>query len=662
MSPIRSHARFFALVAVLLLAVWLRLPRIGEAMPFFYDEDEAHHFNRVVNMVKTGDLNPRYFHKPSLHFYLRIPAVAVSFLWNVRRGNIRSVQEIVTSNPHGVGDYAFTLSHPSVAKWNRAFSVLLSVGMVLLTYLLARSLAAPPLLALLATTASAVSPELVSNSATIGVDVVVGFFALATTYFALRSLKEDSLGLLAGCAVLSGLTMSAKYNALPIALVPIVACAFAHPKNLQAWIVALVGPLCGFLIGTPYAITQLPLFLDQMGYEVWHYGVASHEGHFTEPGWRQALFYLQWLTTSGLGPILTAFGTVGALLLVSGNRARNSVFLTFPVLYAALMISQRANFTRNMLVEIPFFSVIAVVALDTILTWVRSSARARAVVGGAFALAALGYPTALSLSQRAEALQVRDSRSEAREFLLQSNDLAEVGISAELQFPPDVYRIPHISEFEQGKNSALDLLLDGYDTAVLARAYEPNNAPKLPIVRSFEGDATRQRIVKSPAIDIVKIQTPDNLSQILTSVGVEGLVPTLPFDVAQAGDTNCTARSAHLPEDYCWITKRVEFLQLDGVQTSAAIQSGAERITLNLELMTPWPNQRFTIAAGDWSQEVSLGNPGAWSSVTIQVPRRPLLDDGKIVAFTDKITSPRVAKTGEDARRLGVAVRRISLP
>ena len=126
------------MAALLFFCVWLRYPAIGSGLPFFYQEDEAHHFNRTVEMVKSGDFDPHYFHKPSLHFYLRIPALISGFLWNVREGHIRSIKEIRTRDPYGLAGYAFTASHPGIVKWNRALSLLFSVLAVWLTCLLAR--------------------------------------------------------------------------------------------------------------------------------------------------------------------------------------------------------------------------------------------------------------------------------------------------------------------------------------------------------------------------------------------------------------------------------------------------------------------------------------------------------------------------------------------
>ena len=82
--------RALSLFFLLFLAVWVRAPYVSKDLPYFYNEDEAHHFNRVVNMVKSGSFDPEYFHKPSLNFYLRMPVVAASFLWEVSKGRIRS--------------------------------------------------------------------------------------------------------------------------------------------------------------------------------------------------------------------------------------------------------------------------------------------------------------------------------------------------------------------------------------------------------------------------------------------------------------------------------------------------------------------------------------------------------------------------------------------
>ena len=118
--PMRSYNGLIGLALVLCIAAWLRVPFITSGLPFFALEDEAHHFQRTVEMVKTGSFNPEYFNKPSLHFYLRMPVVAAAFVSAVKAGEIRRVDQMVTRSPAPRGGWAFTVSHPRILVWNRA--------------------------------------------------------------------------------------------------------------------------------------------------------------------------------------------------------------------------------------------------------------------------------------------------------------------------------------------------------------------------------------------------------------------------------------------------------------------------------------------------------------------------------------------------------------
>ncbi|NLF25016.1 MAG: phospholipid carrier-dependent glycosyltransferase, partial [Deltaproteobacteria bacterium] len=351
------HVITLGLVLALLLALWLRLPFIGAGMPYFYDEDEAHHFNRTVEMVKKGEFNPNYFHKPSLHFYLRMPVVAVAFLWTVRNGQIRSVQDIQTRDPYGLGGYAFTASHPGIVKWNRALSVAFSLGLVLLAFLITKELLACEGAALLAALGTAVSPELIENAAVIGVDMPMALLCLLAVYLALKLYRSFSVKLLVLTGLVCGLAVSAKYNALPIMFLPLLVLLLLRRFAFTELLLAITVPVLGFLVGSPFTLLSLPLFLDQFAYEIWHYGVSGHEGHSAEPGWPQALFYLKWLSWSGIGLGACALSVFGVLALLARDFKKALLFLFFPCAFILLMISQKANFTRNLLVFIPFCGV-----------------------------------------------------------------------------------------------------------------------------------------------------------------------------------------------------------------------------------------------------------------------------------------------------------------
>jgi len=294
---------------------------VGEGLPFFYREDEAHHFNRLAEMAKSGSFDPVYFHKPSLHFYLRMPVFGASFLWTVKKGAIRSVQEGGTRDDYGVGDYAFSASHPGIVKWSRSFTVLLGLALIPLAFLIALQLSSSTSGALLAAAAVAASPPLIEEGAVIGVDILMATMCLLSVALALRLFERFSLSALWICSLCCGLAVSSKYNAAPIALLPVAVCLLSRRISWSTFAACAAGPALGFLAATPYLFAHFPLFLDQVAYEIWHYGVAGHAGYMAEPGWAQFVFYLRWLNFEALGPALTALGVFGALLLWSPSNS-----------------------------------------------------------------------------------------------------------------------------------------------------------------------------------------------------------------------------------------------------------------------------------------------------------------------------------------------------
>ncbi len=94
-------------------------------------------FYIIVNMMKTRDMDPHYFHKPSLHFYLRMPSVAIGYYWAKKNGEIQNFQQIVSSDPFGIANYSFSSSHPRILKVARSFTVLLQIASIFLAYLIA---------------------------------------------------------------------------------------------------------------------------------------------------------------------------------------------------------------------------------------------------------------------------------------------------------------------------------------------------------------------------------------------------------------------------------------------------------------------------------------------------------------------------------------------
>lgn len=497
--------RIFLVIAACLVGLWFRIPSISEGLPYFYNEDEAHHFNRVVNMVKSGDLNPHYFHKPSLHFYLRIPVVAASFLWGVKKGHLRSVKEIKTQDPFGLGGYAFTVSHPGVVKWNRAFTVLLGLLTIALTFFITRDLVSRNGPAFAAALLVAVSPEMIRYGAVIGVDILMTLLCVFATFLSLRVYRNYSLSGLLCVGIVAGLAVSSKYNAIPIALLPLSIILLLRQFGVRDIAIALLAPVAGFFVATPYALTSIPLFLDQVAYEVWHYKIAGHVGHTGEPGLSQALFYTKWIARDALGYLALFLCVVALVFILIRRRAEYVLFAVFPALFFLLMIEQRANFTRNMLVILPYVAIFAVIGA-------RELMRNRASITSPLIFAACLQPFLLSFGIRSSQQAPVESRRTLESLLQESRPpYSDIAIAGQLQLPSSVFRIPGAGGINQDTESGLSLSMKGYDLVVVNSLglTNPQGASLLEEVKKIDGVSGKQRIVENPEIHIYRINDKD---------------------------------------------------------------------------------------------------------------------------------------------------------
>ncbi len=640
--------RHSILLLVLLLTVTLWKPAITEGPPYFYNEDEAHHFNRVVNMVKTGDFNPHYFHKPSLHFYLRMPIVGVSFLWGVREGQLRSIKEIITTDEEGIGGYAFSASHPGIVKWNRAFSLFLGLVTTFLCYLIAFEITHSRTAGIFALVFCAVSPELLKHSAVIGVDVVMTFFSVLTTYLGVRCCKIFTIRRLALCAVCAGLAISSKYNALPIVSVPLLVGLYLSSRKLEGLFVAVLSMAAGFFIASPFILAELPIFLDHLAYEIWHYKIAGHEGHSGEPGWGQLLFYLGWLKNDALGlPALIA-ALVGLLILVPRYKIIGVIVLAAPLLFFLLMIDQRANFTRNMIFILPYLSVFIAVALKPLLQRARN-------LGIALGLLLAFLPLLRSFTVRAEMKENRESRIIAEKWLAAEKKI-DTGILPDLEIAPSIYAIPAVARAPK-TSTPIELYQEGFDRILTRGDFGSSNELKLE--REFPGESAQKRITKNPHIKIWGFNPEgferDELNGFLASPRANPVNFERSLEGYECRET---------AEPYCWIKQRTTRVYLRDIEDDPNFSGRDGLIRLSINLMTPWDGQIVRLTFDDFLAfiEVPLkDSPGQWQSVEVDMPYQELKSQGYFIVSISQVHSPHSWVQSPDNRRLGLAIKDIRI-
>ena len=134
----------------------------------------------------------------------------------------------------------------------------------------------------------AIAPPLIEDSEKVGVDTLVAAMCLLTIWLSLRVLEQPTVARAALAGLAGGLAVSSKYNAIPVVVVPVLAVFLSGRLSAGTLVAALGLPAVGFVAGTPYALINLPAFLDGMAYEVNHYAIRGHGGATVESGWLHA--------------------------------------------------------------------------------------------------------------------------------------------------------------------------------------------------------------------------------------------------------------------------------------------------------------------------------------------------------------------------------------
>lgn len=619
------------------VSLLLSLPLLNANDTYFYHEDDAHHFNRTIEMAQRRDLNPHYFNKPALHFYLRLPVVYASVAYERLRGRMASIKEIRTRDPYGLAGYAFSASHPHVLRATRLVSVIWSCLLPILVFLVLYHLATPVWIATAAGLITALSPEVVRNSYVIGVDTLMALMCLCTSVFALYSLRAFSLQRLTACALLAGLACAAKYNAGPICIVPVMLWWLCD-RSTQGAIIALLAPLAGFLIGAPFSLLSFSEFWNGLSYEAWHYAVAGHEGNSAERGLPQVLFYTRWLVSDGIGLCGTLLTLIGMCSLFSRHRRAFILLASFPLAYASLMVLQKTHFTRNMLVVVPYAAIAAGAGVQALYDWIKHP-RYR-VASMALVISCALYPLWEATSRAvAHGMAMTDSRAQIVAWLSNSRPIqSDVAIAGTLQLPIQTFSLPGVDAFNPAKTSLASLIQSGYSYFVVPTDFEALDAELAEIVQSIPGNPAPQRVPMNPALSILKIKdrnlpvaasrSPHSITFISRD---QKLIPL------------CESFTV---ESHCWITAKV-------TQITISEQSN----TQSFEIMSPWPDQTVTLADGDGTlvASIKLKTPGVWEAVPVS-PRRAHSATPLVLTISD-VHSPQSRGLSTDTRRLGVAVR-----
>ena len=421
----KKHNWLFDLLVLATLAGGLRLWGLGFDLPNLYHRDEARYVSIPLNILKSGDFNPHFFNYPTLFFYLLAATYALYFLFMASHGALSNLNGLTLPEqvlPGVVG----RATMPSQFWVGRGAVALCSVLTVLLVYWLARQVFGRRA-GLLAALLLAFSPTHIRNSHFIAPDVpmvLVSMACLCVAYGVLtRGRRQDYV--LAG--LLAGLAISTKYNAYAVLVPLLLAHFFQRGGRIVAWVrhslvvdtdLLLAGLACGagFLVGTPYAVLDLPAFLNGVAFEVRHYATVGDPGTEYQNAWLWYSAFL--LRAEGLLPLLAVGQAIRGAL---AHQRQTWFLLSYPLVSLLLVSSYAVKNDRTVLTIVPVLAILAGAALD----WMIGVLQARLgktaapllwTAGAALVLAAL-LPPALNAVQIDQRLARPDVRTVVTRWL-----------------------------------------------------------------------------------------------------------------------------------------------------------------------------------------------------------------------------------------------------
>lgn len=338
-----------ALLFLLAAAFLLRVRGINFGLPeYVYHPDEWAVVEHAAKMLRTGDFNPHWFQYPSGYMYTVLLADIAYFLYGAAQG-------LFISLPDGTPPQFYLVA--------RLTTALLGTLIVLVVYHIGRT-ARSTLVGLLAAAFAAFSYLSVVHSHYATTDIPATFVVALCTLFATLVLTQGRLTwyLLAGFS--AGIAAGTKYNAgLVLLLLPLAhLLALKRPDAFldHRLVLGLLAAPLGFLLATPYALFDLPSFLNGLAFELHHY----HDYQTASMG-LSGLWYARAVFASADAPLAMAYvaGIVSAFVRPSRTRL---LLVGFPLLYYAALARTPVHFERNLLPMLPALSVLAALALQDV--------------------------------------------------------------------------------------------------------------------------------------------------------------------------------------------------------------------------------------------------------------------------------------------------------
>ena len=368
LSPVEAW-----LWGIILLAAALRIVPVWFGLPYLYARpDEAVSISRAVGVL-SGDLNPHFFHWPSLTFYVFAAAL----------GTASRLRSLFGIDPAVPVDGALIIARTVVA--------LAGTLTVIPLFRLGRRMAGQTA-GLLAAAFLAVVPLHVRDSHFAMTDVLMTLLftmclaALVAAYDMARGVtpgQADRQFAVAG--LLGGLATSTKYNAglavMSMAAAQILLLTLSGPgswasrrwRSLVPAAIFAAAFAVGFVAATPYAVLDFPAFAVDFTYDLTHLS-AGHAMPLGRGWYAHATRSLPY----GCGVLLLVVALAGLVIGARRHPQHTVIVAAFGIAYYAVVGSGYTVFFRYVMPLVPIVCLFAAVATKAAVDLLPSPDRAAA--------------------------------------------------------------------------------------------------------------------------------------------------------------------------------------------------------------------------------------------------------------------------------------------
>ena len=426
LSSSRTSAALAALLAIVTLALGLRLAGITYGLPDIYNEDEIAIMDRAL-AFGNGDLNPHNFLYPTFFFY-------VLFAWE----GALFVAGRMAGLYHSLGDFQreFFVDPSRLYLAGRVLSAMCGAVTVAATHQLGTRLFDRQT-GLGAALLLAVAPFAVRDAHYVKHDVPVTLLIVLTLCAVARLLVDDEArdrpGAWIRAGALAGLATSTHYYAifvtLPIAVVASVSRPLEAGRSVRRLVSAAVAAIAVFAATSPFVLLEPGTALrDIVANRRLVVDSAVGGGAFAS-----LPRYLGMLANDAMGWPSIAAGSSGAVLALVVDWRRAAVLLAFALPFL-LFISNTMAATRYLNPLLPVIAVLAALALTRAVDALGGTRRlnpSAAVV----VLLLTAVPGFLASLRGVRFFRMDDTRTLARAFI-------EAEIPAESSILIEPYSVP----------------------------------------------------------------------------------------------------------------------------------------------------------------------------------------------------------------------------